>query len=324
MNTERSFSVDTLRGLACILLVAYHVVGSNYTNGLRISDGVYRELNDLFALVRMPLFTFLSGYIYATRPYQLNLGKYVKGKVNRLIIPMLTVGTVFAVIQHLVPASNQGIEHWYLLHILPVAHFWFIEAIFFIFILMIPLEKYKLLSRGKSFSIIFVLSSLLYVANIQIHYFAISGVIYLLPFFLVGLAVQRFDLLRLINKEIKWGMSIIICVLMILLYNDKIPAEFNRGLLSLFIGCVSCYLLLAYQCKSTFLAKIGVFSYSIYLYHVFFTAGSRIVFSKFGMLDVNILFILSLVLGILGPIIVEFIFSKNKYTSFALLGKNKH
>ena len=32
-------SIDSLRGLACILLVAFHVIGSDLSNGLKISEG---------------------------------------------------------------------------------------------------------------------------------------------------------------------------------------------------------------------------------------------------------------------------------------------
>jgi len=55
--------LETLRGLACILLVLYHVVGSDPAQGLMLADGWLRWLNDGLAYLRMPLFTFLSGWI---------------------------------------------------------------------------------------------------------------------------------------------------------------------------------------------------------------------------------------------------------------------
>ena len=62
--------LDTIRGLACLLLVTYHVVGPDRFTGMRVADGsFYRTvLADGPLLVRMPLFTFLSGFVYAYRP----------------------------------------------------------------------------------------------------------------------------------------------------------------------------------------------------------------------------------------------------------------
>lgn len=321
MINNRDNSVDALRGFACILLVSYHVIGSNYTNGLRITDGIYRELNDILIFIRMPLFTFLSGYIYARRAYSSNVKGYISGKFNRLLVPMIVVGSMFAFLQYIVPGSNQSIQNWYLLHIIPVGHFWFIEAIFLIFMLMIPLEKYKILSNGFSFIIVFVLSCLLYLSNIEIQYFSISGFIYLLPFFLLGLAVKRFNLILLLTTKIKVTVSVLLVLLLINIFIGVITVEPHRTILSLLLGGLSCYILLSFKWQSRYLAIIGTFSYTIYLFHVFFNAFSRIVFSKIGVTDINILFLLSLLAGIFGPILVEKIFSQYTFTRIALLGK---
>ena len=48
----------------------------------------------------------------------------------RLIVPVLTVGTLFAVVQAVVPGTNEKVTQWHLLHLLPVAHYWFLEALF--------------------------------------------------------------------------------------------------------------------------------------------------------------------------------------------------
>src|SRR5688572_22268206 len=41
--------VQTLRGVACLLLVAFHAVGSSAASGLHVPDGsAYREFTNLF------------------------------------------------------------------------------------------------------------------------------------------------------------------------------------------------------------------------------------------------------------------------------------
>ena len=61
--------MQTLRGIACLLLVAFHAIGSSSASGLHVADSsVYRHFTNLFVHIRMPLFTFLSGLVYAYRP----------------------------------------------------------------------------------------------------------------------------------------------------------------------------------------------------------------------------------------------------------------
>lgn len=100
--------IETLRGLACLLLVLYHVIGADASLGLRVEDGPVRWLNDGLAYLRMPLFTFLSGLVYGLRPFAGNSRAFLVGKVRRLLIPMLFVGTLFAVLQALIPGTNSA------------------------------------------------------------------------------------------------------------------------------------------------------------------------------------------------------------------------
>src|SRR5678815_1036900 len=62
--------IQSLRGLACLLLVALHVIGGEATIGMQVDDdSVYRLFGKLMFHIRMPLFAFLSGYVYACLLY---------------------------------------------------------------------------------------------------------------------------------------------------------------------------------------------------------------------------------------------------------------
>lgn len=98
--------IETLRGFACVLLVLYHVIGADPSNGLRVNEGPVRLMNDALAYVRMPLFTFLSGMVYGLRPFGGDTRRFVIGKCRRLLIPMFVVGTLFAVVQALTPGAT--------------------------------------------------------------------------------------------------------------------------------------------------------------------------------------------------------------------------
>src|SRR6185437_1975062 len=69
LHVVESGRVQTMRGLACLLLVAFHAIGSTGASGLHVADdSAYRLFTNLFVHVRMPVFTFLSGLVYAWRP----------------------------------------------------------------------------------------------------------------------------------------------------------------------------------------------------------------------------------------------------------------
>jgi len=319
---QRSQSIDTLRGLACILLVGYHVIGSMPSNGLKIESGYFRDINDILGLIRMPLFTFLSGLVYAYRPFDQGFIKYTKGKLRRLIIPMLIVGTLFAVMQSIVPGSNFQQYDWSMLHIIPVAHFWFIESLFIIFLLIAGLEVFAGLDKKNNFLIVFIIACVLYLLNIKLNYFSISGVIYLLPFFLAGMAIQRFSLLEIIKPKLGYLMLFSVFVVLLFILFDYVPLKPKHSIEALVIGILFCVGVLSIKRKNNILAIIGGYSYSIYLFHVFFTAGSRVILYKIGMTDLTIIFLISIFLGLLFPIIAERILNGTNTTRTLFMGKS--
>jgi peptidoglycan/LPS O-acetylase OafA/YrhL len=319
---ERNIRIDTMRGIACILLVAYHVVGADPSSGLRVAAGWYRELNDLLAYIRMPLFTFLSGFVYAYRPFRSGFLKFLAGKGRRLLLPMFVVGTCFALLQAYTPGTNNPQYDWSTLHIIPVAHFWFIEALFIIFIVVALLELASAFVHLRGFLLIFAISIVLFVSNIHIVYFSLSGAIYLAPFFLIGMAVYRY---RPLMDGDQWLSLLFLggtVIFMALQITESLPKRPSRSLEGLGIGLFFCTGLYLANLKSLILARIGFFSYAIYLYHVFFTAGTRILLEKLGVNNLSILFFWGLLAGICMPIIVEIVFDGSNVTRAIFLGKS--
>lgn len=312
----RDIRIDTLRGLACVFLVAYHVIGNNPSNGLHIESGFLREINDLLETVRMPLFTFLSGMVYAYRPLSGDWTKFLKGKARRLLIPMLVVGTLFAIIQALVPGTNNKIDNWWLLHIYPVQHFWFVEALFFVFVLIIPLELKRVLNKRLVTFLIIAAFLALAVGQPYTKLLAFKGFVYLTPFFLFGMSIVRFKISPLPIFPSLIGFLGIMSAIYFLT-----GGVYGRSLLGCVIGIFSCYFLLGWKLEINWLARIGIYSYSIYIFHVFFTAASRIIINKLFSVSDELNFVIGLVFGVLGPIGVYFFAKQMPFGQLLLLGE---
>lgn len=85
-------------------------------------------------------------------------------------------------------------------------------------------------------------------------------------------------------------------------------------------GGVGCIFLMGIKVESKVLARIGLYSYSIYLFHVFFTASIRTFFMKIGITDINLLFVICLTAGVAGPIVTELLLNKNNFSRMCILG----
>ncbi|MBN1929743.1 MAG: acyltransferase [Chlorobiaceae bacterium] len=317
---KRNIPVDTLRGLACILLVAYHVIGITPDTGLKLHEGFLKDANNLLAYIRMPLFTFLSGLVYGWRPYSGNWKGFVNGKIRRLIVPMLVIGTIFAIVQAITPGTNQQIQEWQYLHLKPVAHYWFLESLFLIFIVIMLLEQWKVLESRKNFAIVYLVAAIAYVANVGTPWFSIAGAFYLFPYFLAGLYSTRFPL-QLSHPQAKGYIAVAAVILFLVFFGHEYGGE-RRSINALVIGTLTCSALLFTKAESGWLAAIGNYSYAIYLFHVFFTAASRITLTKLGLTNTWLLFAAGTIAGLLGPIVIELVARRNRTASTLLLGRS--
>ncbi len=316
-STSR-LDIDTLRGLACILLVSFHVVGVPDT-GLRLPESHWlARINDALFYLRMPLFSFISGFVYAARPFQNHPGRFMQGKARRLLLPMLTLGTFYALVQRLTPGTNSdGVDNWWLLHIVPVAHFWFLESLFLIFLLVIALESLRMLARPGPFLLVFAVAALMFVFVRPPVYLGLAGATYLLPFFLSGLACRRFDIR---SRRIR-GLAamLLLCALAWLATRDS---EAVAGVLAgLVLSLSSAFLLLRSGWQVRWLAWIGGFSFAIYLMHVFFGAAARMFLNAIGVTDPYLHTLWGTAAGVLGPIAASYVIARSARLELWLLGK---
>jgi fucose 4-O-acetylase-like acetyltransferase len=317
-TSRSSLETDTLRGLACVLLVSFHVLGDSPNTGLRLTEGHWlTQLNELLAYLRMPLFSIVSGYVYAFRPCAADMPGFMKGKMRRLLLPMLTVGTAFAVLQALSPGSNSAVQHWWLLHIEPVGHFWFLQSLFLVFLVVAALERLKALQTPLALASVWGVSVFAMEFIRAPAYFGLSGALYLLPFFIAGLCIKRLEIDS--NMARLLAAALLMSSLFVVLnFPETLGAQ--NTLAGAVLGSAAGLLLLRSGWLSPALATVGTFSFAIYLFHVFFTAASRLFFSKLGIDNVYALLVLGTTLGVGGPMIAACLIRSSSQLNFWLLG----
>lgn len=311
---NRDLSIDTLRGVACILLVALHVIGENPAQGLRIPEEHPLALFTQLAFhLRMPLFAMLSGFVYAWRPAERGrLGKFWQGKARRLILPFLFAATAFAGINTVLGGGfAMPIEDFWQVYVFAYAHFWFIQAVLLIFAAF-AIADWLFPNRPHEVALgMMILSIVLFVAPVarDIEFLSITRALYLFPFFALGVFMNRFDPKRFGPAAQIWlGVAILLFFLHTLAsFDDPHRTIERRAVFSLMAGLAFAGALLANRFSFKPLAWIGQYSYSIYLYHLFAVMGLQMIYNFTGEPAPWPGIVIGLTIGTLGPIAVEIV-----------------
>jgi len=325
-----SARVQTLRGVACLFLVSYHVIGDGVSRGLGVTpDSAYRTFSEIFIHLRMPLFTFLSGFVYAYRPVLPGSSRvFARKKLQRLLVPLVVVSTLYFIVQNLVPGANTS-QRWsdlWRIYVFPYNHFWFLQAVILIFAVTLALERYGWLQNFRSYLAVYAAVLVVhFAADIHFNVFSIKQATYLAPFFLAGLGTNRFhaqfwdrrvQVLALAVFLITFTLHLLGCLHLL-----GSPLQ-QRTLIATALSLGGIFTLMYWTPPSALLGWLGGFSFTIYLYHVFFTAGARIALNKLGVNDLAMHFVIGTLLGAVGPVFVELILRRSLIARRLLLGQS--
>lgn len=314
-DSLESARVQTLRGIACLLLVAFHTVGSTAASGLHVSDAsLYREFTNLFVHVRMPLFTFLSGLVYAYRPLRAGHALQFSGKkLRRLGLPFIVASTLLYFLNFAIHHEVPPLLQMWTIYVFPFKHLWFVQALLLVFAALVVLESLGALSTFTRFMLVFALSLGLYSYGPfeSQNIIGLHNATYLLPFFLGGLGAHRYrDLLQLRRVLVATVLCFLVTqgfhtyIVLTRALAPIVPTE-NRSGMHLLIGLSASLCALQLLPRVGLMEKIGGSAYAIYLYHplfvaaVLFAAGARVATSA------SLLFVLAGAAGIVGPMLME-------------------
>lgn len=334
-NGKKDTSIETLRGIAIVLVVIGHVIGSGAEGGMKVAeDSFLRYFYFTFQYLRMPLFTVISGWVYALRPAtDSNLIYFNIKKMRRLFLPMFFVGGTYYALQSIIPGTNFSynlVDIWRLL-IFPYTFYWYLQALFIVFLIVSILDAKSLLNSFRNWLILFVVSlALLFVRDIfipesSINLFGYKGGLYLLPFFIIGVGIQRFKK-QFNNKYFVWSSAVILFAGLVFqqlvwfnVVNYELTTSNGIGLLIGVTGVIIC-LRIHFTIKS--MVWIGSYAYTIFLFHSFGTSGGRIILNKLGIHDAAPVFVVSLLMGLLLPVVVEIICDRFSLTRLLFLGRS--
>ena len=302
--TERKHlprNLDSVRGLACVLIVALHVVGVSSIDGLKLPDGsawhdVMRSLN----IVRLPLFTAMAGFLYGAMPAtRRGYGEFMKRKARQFLVPLLFATLVFWVVRR-VTYGEAGSLFW--AYVDGYQHLWYIDALLLIFGVVAFIDT-RTRSVWKPWLALIAVIAVSYYSFPDIPVMHAKNAVFLTPFFVAGLMLYRIP--PLLESRALLVVSALAMVSLIALQQFSVHEDnllFESGVLSWICGTASVITLLHLFPKTSWLERIAAYSFTIYLWHPAANGMIRNALLKVGVHSVPLLFAVGLAAGVLIPI----------------------
>ncbi|WP_079417644.1 acyltransferase family protein [Thiomonas intermedia] len=314
-QTARTDWVDAAKGIGIVLVVYGHVARGLHTAGLYPDDRAFALVDDVIYSFHMPLFFLLSGLFFQPSLDRYGARRLIGNKVDTLLYPYFLWSLIQGGIQMMLRGSTStSITFGELVRIpwQPLDQFWFLYALFFIVVLF-----GVSLSWGPRGPVAWGLMALLLIAYITglnppvpaLSYIAHYGV-----FFAAGV---------LLAPHLRWlarlhghaGAALAAAGLFLGLqatFHVVAPwMGLGRGLAAflLAMGSIFCVMLLAQAVKPAPLGglqALGRHSLGIYLMHILFASGTRIMLSRvFGVHDFWVQLLGGVAVGLLGPLLLS-------------------
>ena len=316
-------NLDTVRGLACFLLVCYHVVGDR-TRGLQLpTTSDWHYVMSSFDFIRMPIFTILSGFLYGhQRVTASNLAVFARKKIRRIVVPLLVATTIYWVLKE---ESGDHTKSLLVALFWPYEHLWYLQALVILFGSAAIVDAVFKVSPGALLVAVIVLALISADRPDVVTLFSIDGAMYLAPYFAFGIFLASAP--RVLEDR---NIGILLGVLAgaILVFqqaslNDLVPPISKYEFIATVCGIASCVFVLQFMRPISLLATVGQYSYTIYLWHVLFNASARKVMIALGFDAPPLLFAVGVAVGIGGSIALYHFASRTAWLSIPLLGITK-
>jgi peptidoglycan/LPS O-acetylase OafA/YrhL len=315
-------NINAVRGLACLLIAALHVIGDEDSNGLHLPmTSNWHYVMESIEFLRIPLFTALSGYLYAgRRVVSSELSRFWTKKFRRLVVPLVFASVVIWWLRDHALGDQTSLPHALLFEF---GHLWFLQALLLLFAGISISDAYfrpgftGLLLAGLT-------AVMISQSGVPITtFFGIAGALYLAPYFLFGVILRQHpEWLR----DPQVGMLALGIVVIVLTSQQLGLFGLTSGVTLLQLpaaiaGMAGVVFLLQRFPADPLLSRIGRYSYTIYLWHIVAGAAMRSVLMRAGITSIPVLFASCLAAAVAAPIILYHIARRIPLFSVAFTGE---
>lgn len=199
---KKSAVYDVAKVVTMLLVVIAHAARMYTRHGVYtpvISSGLMAGLHDFIYAFHMPFFVFVSGCVYG---YCIENGKYkdtlafIKNKAKKLLIPYFVFGIAYVAPAMMFLGLANGTYLVYLIKGIIISldsrHLWYLMALFWIFLLAIPMNHIPCKGCLKSAATLGISGILFICANFVPGLFQLNNAMSYQFYFFLGVAFNFF------------------------------------------------------------------------------------------------------------------------------------
>ena len=314
--------VDDVKVIACILVVLGHFFQSMTKANILSENDLYEWFNTTIYYFHVPLFFICSGYLYQKYSKVNSVDGWFRNVVKKALalgVPYATFTTATWVLKKLFSSSVNdqigGLGDTLFLH--PTSPYWYLYALFFIFLVTPTFSSVKAVAIGLMAAL--VAKVLILTGGGENSVYAVSTVLSNEIWFVLGVSICVFNV-QLKGRKVQGTIcGLLFIVLSVVVYK----AEISGGVISFTMGLLACVAVILMTAGVEgglgrgvdFLAK---YTMPIFLMHTLFAAPLRSVLMKVGIENAVIHVVLGLGISFTGPIITAWIMKKTKWLEFFL------
>lgn len=311
-QNKRLYFIDFLKGFAILCVVIGHIAAFNPKCNILI-DFVYS--------FHMPLFFFISGYLYQ-RSSRKSIRVDVYKKITTLIVPYISI-SILAIIIHGI--STETICGYFLSE--TRWGYWFLPTLFLLFLFLIIYKKY--FHKDKYIILIAILTEVCfiflkkYLPPFFSELLLVRHLVTYWPFMVLGLYINKFKIrLSLIIVSFIFWIFIVV-----LNYRYDISNEMLRSLGRFFaIYCLYGFFVVFPNInfkRFKIITELGRSSLTIYIFHYFLLPLTEKYIEGLSHIGnaVTMAIVLALIISLCCCLFESYIIKKNRILSNIFIGK---
>ncbi len=298
---KRENWVDIAKGIGIVLVVYGHVARGLFNAEIPLNYDFYKSIDKLIYAFHMPLFFFISGYLYSSSILKKSTLYVLKDKIRSILYLYIFWSVLHGIVEVLMSDFTNGsvrmpdvMTVWR-----PRAHFWFLYSLFLVFVIATLIYWVR---KDYIKYIVFLLAIGLYYypEMLQLGYIS-YWISPWLVYFTGGVAIARY----MTSFDMRIWILSVVC-LAILAVGSGLPlidASFGIAIILWISRCLDAY---TDGFIKSAIIYLGRLSLPIYIIHVLSGSGIRIILQKvFNVESFWIHLIAGMIFGIILPIVLH-------------------
>lgn len=323
---RREIWLDNVKVIACILVVLGHFFMSMVTADVLSDTDLYQWFRKTIYYFHVPLFFICSGYLYQKLSEVDNVHSWrnnVLKKALNLGVPYFAFSFVTWLLKTIFSSSvNTQIGGLFdTLFIHPTAPYWYLYALFFLFLITPTFCSRSMAMTGLIIALAFKALGIFWGGyGVQVISYILSNEIW----FVIGMCLSVLEFKKCLQK-ISLVTPIATGVIFLLLSVWIYIIGIDHGVVSFLLGFLACFSVVTLMAKiyenrgqSVVFGTLAKYTMPIFLMHTLFAAPLRTVLFEIGIRNAIVHVILGIAISFVGPIIAARIMKKSKWLEFFL------